>query len=120
MGNTYLSEQNTKLKEESATLLTGIQSLKDSNMMLQGSVRELAEKLARRDAEIERQGDKISKLGEEMRVKETEIKTTNEQIKKLTHHLPDRTPQKGKKEKSHTLANLLNHLMRHEHSFPST
>ena len=47
--NTYLSEQNTKLKEESATLITGIQSLKDSNMMLQGSVRELAEKLARRD-----------------------------------------------------------------------
>merc|ERR1719334_1738511 len=53
--NAYLSEQNTKLKEESATLITGIQSLKDSNMMLQGSVRELAEKLARRDAEIERQ-----------------------------------------------------------------
>ena len=47
--NSYLSEQNTKLKEESATLITGIQSLKDSNMMLQGSVRELAEKLARRD-----------------------------------------------------------------------
>ena len=35
--NTYLSEQNTKLKEESATLITGIQSLKDSNMMLQVS-----------------------------------------------------------------------------------
>ena len=32
--NSYLSEQNTKLKEESATLITGIQSLKDSNMML--------------------------------------------------------------------------------------
>ena len=64
----------------------------NSQFLFQGSVRELAEKLARRDAEIERQGDKISKLGEEMRVKETEIKTTNEQIKKLTHHLPGLAP----------------------------
>merc|ERR1719474_2196339 len=105
--NTYLSEQNTKLKEESATLLTGIQSLKDSNMMLQGSVRELAEKLARRDQEIERQADKISKLNEEMHVKDTEHKTTLDQLKKLTHHLPERTPKKdlkGKKEKTTTFA----------------
>merc|ERR550517_1532577 len=92
--NSYLSEQNTKLKEESATLITGIQSLKDSNMMLQGSVRELAEKLARRDQEIDRQSTKITQLNDEMHVKDTEHKTTLDQLKKLTQHMPDRTPKK--------------------------
>ena len=46
--NTYLSEQNTKLKEESATLITGIQSLKDSNMMLQVSENSFSQKSVRR------------------------------------------------------------------------
>ena len=106
--NQYLNDQNAKLKEESATLITGIQSLKDSNMMLQSSVRELAEKLARRDQEIERQGDKISKLSEDMQVKEHEHKVTLGQLKKLTQHLPESaTPHKSKKDKTTTLANLL-------------
>merc|ERR1712150_80771 len=93
--NGYLSEQNTKLKEESATLITALQSLKGSNMTLQGSVRELAEKSARRDQEIERRGEKIQKLSKDMQLKKHEHQVTLDQLKKLTQHLPDRNAPGG-------------------------
>ena len=102
--NEHLNEQNNKLKEESASLITGIHSLKESNMMLQGSVRNLAEKLARRDAEIDR-------LKESLKTLEHEHKVTLEQVKKLTKHIPQGplkpTPQKSKKDSHKPFANLL-------------
>ena len=102
--NEHLHEQNNKLKEESASLITGIHSLKESNMMLQGSVRNLAEKLARRDAEIDR-------LKESLKTLEHEHKVTLEQVKKLTKHIPqgplNPTPQKSKKDSHKPFANLL-------------
>jgi len=94
--NAHLNEQNNKLKEESASLITGIHSLKESNMMLQGSVRDLADKLARRDKEIERLKENFKNLDHEHRV-------TLEQVKKLTKYIPEGalnhpTPQKSKKD----------------------
>ena len=105
--NQHLNEQNNKLKEESASLITGIHSLKESNMMLQGSVRDLAEKLARRDNEIE-------KLKESLKHLDHEHKVTLDQVKKLTKHIPEGalnhpTPQKSNKKDGHhkPFANLL-------------
>ena len=73
-------------------------------MMLQGSVRNLAEKLARRDAEIDR-------LKESLKTLEHEHKVTLEQVKKLTKHIPqgplNPTPQKSKKDSHKPFANLL-------------
>ena len=102
--NAHLNEQNNKLKEESASLITGIHSLKESNMMLQGSVRDLADKLARRDKEIER-------LTENLKTLEHEHKVTLDQVKKLTKYIPESalnhpTPQKSKKD-HRPFANLL-------------
>ena len=102
--NDHLNEQNNKLKEESASLITGIHSLKQSNMMLQDSVRDLADKLARRDKEIER-------LKENFKVLDHEHKVTLEQVKKLTKYIPEgarnqQTPQKSKKDLK-PFANLL-------------
>ena len=58
--------------------------------------------------EIDRQSTKITQLNDEMHVKDTEHKTTLDQLKKLTQHMPDRTPKKDpKKQKSTTFANLL-------------
>ena len=99
-----MNEQNNKLKEESASLITGIHSLKDSNMMLQGSVRDLADKLARRDKEIERLKDNLKTLDHEHTV-------TLDQVKKLTKYIPESsanqpTPQKSKKDLK-PFANLL-------------
>lgn len=102
--NDHLNEQNNKLKEESASLITGIHSLKDSNMMLQGSVRDLADKLARRDKEIER-------LKENLKTLDHEHTVTLDQVKKLTKYIPESsanqpTPQKSKKDLK-PFANLL-------------
>jgi FtsZ-binding cell division protein ZapB len=102
--NDHLNEQNNKLKEESASLITGIHSLKQSNMMLQDSVRDLADKLARRDKEIER-------LKEKFKILDHEHKVTLEQVKKLTKYIPEtalnhQTPQKSKKDLK-PFANLL-------------
>ena len=102
--NDQLNEQNCKLKEESASLITGIHSLKDSNMMLQGSVRDLADKLERRDKEIER-------LKENYKTLDHEHTVTLDQVKKLTKHIPEgalnnQTPQKSKKD-LRPFANLL-------------
>ena len=102
--NAHLNEQNNKLKEESASLITAIHSLKESNMMLQGSVRNLTDKLDRRDKEIER-------LAENLKTIEHEHKVTLDQVKKLTKHIPEGalnhpTPQKSKKDHK-PFANLL-------------
>ena len=102
--NDQLNEQNCKLKEESASLITGIHSLKDSNMMLQGSVRDLADKLERRDKEIER-------LKENYKTLDHEHTVTLDQVKKLTKYIPEGalnnpTPQKSKKD-LRPFANLL-------------
>ena len=99
-----MNEQNNKLKEESASLITGIHSLKESNMMLQGSVRDLANKLDRRDKEIERLKDNLKTLDHEHTV-------TLDQVKKLTKYIPENTanqptPQKSKKDLK-PFANLL-------------
>jgi len=102
--NDHLNEQNNKLKEESASLITGIHSLKESNMMLQGSVRDLAAKLDRRDKEIER-------LKENLKTLDHEHTVTLDQVKKLTRYIPESTvnqptPQKSKKDLK-PFANLL-------------
>ena len=102
--NDQLNEQNYKLKEESTSLITGIHSLKDSNMMLQGSVRDLADKLERRDKEIER-------LKENYKTLDHEHTVTLDQVKKLTKYIPEGavnkpTPQKSKKD-LRPFANLL-------------
>ena len=102
--NDQLNEQNHKLKEESTSLITGIHSLKDSNMMLQGSVRDLADKLERRDKEIER-------LKENYKTLDHEHTVTLDQVKKLTKYIPEGalnnpTPQKSKKD-LRPFANLL-------------
>ena len=73
-------------------------------MMLQCSVRDLADKLARRDKEIE-------KLKENLKTLDHEHKVTLEQVKKLTKYIPEGalnhpTPQKSKKD-LRPFANLL-------------
>lgn len=95
--NDGLFEQNTKLKEEMTTLITSFHSLKDSHLMLQNTVQELGDKLAGRDEDIERKNGKIAILKKELEAKKIEHQETMNQLKKLTQHLPDRTPKKNEK-----------------------
>lgn len=97
--NERLHDQNAKLKEEMTTLITSIHSLKESNLMLQTTVQELADKLTARDDELKSRAGKLKQLKEEMDKKSHEHKVTMEQLKKLTLHLPA-TPSK-KKDKLH-------------------
>ncbi len=98
--NQRLFEQNTKLKEEMTTLITSIHSLKESNLMLQTTVSELADKLTSRDKELDKRAKTIAELEDQKERMNIEHTETLNQLKKLTHHLPPNATPSKKKEKT--------------------
>ena len=73
-----------------------IQSLKDSNLMLQDTVQSMADKLTRRDSSIDKLNNRIKFLEQEIVNKELEHKVTVDQMKKLALHLPPSSAKKNK------------------------
>jgi hypothetical protein len=75
-----------------------IQSLKDSNLLLQDTVQNMADKLTRRDSTIEKLNERVKQLQSSIDAKDVEHKVTLEQLKKLAKHLPsEATSQSSKK-----------------------
>ena len=75
-------------------LFCSIQSLKDSNLMLQETVQTMADKLTRRDSTIEKLNSRIKQLETNIESKELEHKVTVDQLKKLALHLPQSAKKK--------------------------
>lgn len=75
-------------------LFCSIQSLKDSNLMLQETVQTMADKLIRRDSTIEKLNSRIKQLETNIESKELEHKVTVDQLKKLALHLPQSAKKK--------------------------
>ena len=95
--NEKLYDQNVKLKEEMTTLITSFHSLKDSHLMLQNTVQELGDKLVAKDDELEKKEKRLASVKESLEKKTIEHQETLNQLKKLTQHLPERTPKKKDK-----------------------